>query len=383
MYNGYIMNSPTHFAILGRQPEIGLIELESLLGSDCIEPYGRHALLTSPPDLSRLGGSIKIGRIIARLPLQKLDKLGVDFTQLPRPEEKLTFGVSSYGLRVTSRELEAYGLSVKKLLRAQNSVRYVAPKNGSTELTAAQLKFNRLPDSGFELVILTRHNEMILGLTEQVQDIDAYAARDYDRPARSASVGMLPPKLAQILINTTSSTGVYDPFCGTGVVLQEALLMGKFATGSDLSKEMVVASTTNLNWLAETHDLPSWSIREADAKSVKLSDTNVSIVSEGYLGPNLTREPTPSERSALVQELLPLYRSTLKNLYNQLPNGAEVSLCAPAWRIDGRFRPLEIIDEAVKLGYTIKVFETAPNRTIIYGRDNQIVGRALILLKKV
>ena len=380
------MNPQTHFAILGRQPEIGLIELESVLGTSHIEDFGRHALLTASADLSRLGGSIKIGRILVRQPLTKLDKLELDLDVFPRPEGKLTFGVSSYGLRANSRELEAFGLSLKKTLKASGSVRYVATKSGSTDLTAAQLKFNGLPGSGFELVILVRRNEMVIGITEQIQDIDAYAARDHGRPARSATVGMLPPKLAQILINTTSGPTIYDPFCGTGVVLQEALLMGKPAAGSDLSADMVAASTTNLTWLGEKYGIPTWSVRSSDARSVKLetsTTTGVSIVSEGYLGPNLTREPTSQERAALARDLMPLYRDALKNLASQLPSGAEVSICAPAWRVDGRFRPLEIVDEVAKLGYTIKVFETAPSRTIVYGRDDQIVGRALILLKKV
>jgi hypothetical protein len=34
-----------------------------------------------------------------------------------------------------------------------------------------------------------------------VQDIDAYAERDFERPMRDAFVGMLPPKLAQIMLN--------------------------------------------------------------------------------------------------------------------------------------------------------------------------------------
>ena len=48
---------------------------------------------------------------------------------------------------------------------------------------------------------------------------------------------MLPPKLAQIIVSlsgTQPGQTVLDPFCGTGVVLQEALIMGAIVYGFDL-----------------------------------------------------------------------------------------------------------------------------------------------------
>jgi len=50
-----------------------------------------------------------------------------------------------------------------------------------------------------------------------VQDIDAYTHRDIGRE-RSMTVGMMPPKLAQIMLNlaTKGERGfqIWDPFCG-------------------------------------------------------------------------------------------------------------------------------------------------------------------------
>jgi tRNA G10 N-methylase Trm11 len=375
---------PAYLAILGRQPELGLIELESLLGANNVAGFGDHALIHTLPDIDRLGGTIKLGRVIARLPKQGLDRLEFNLSLLPRSESKLTFAVSSYGLKLAPRELEAFGLGLKKLLKADGSVRLVTPKPGSNELSAAQLKFNRLPEAGFELLIVSDGRELVLALTEAVQDIDAYTARDHERPARSAKVGMLPPKLAQILINTTHAEAVYDPFCGTGVILQEALLMGRGAYGSDLEDEMVQATRTNLAWLVErSGELPAWEVKAVDAQHVELPPTPLAIVSEGYLGPNLNSAPNPSDLPALMAPLLQLYRASLANLATQLPTGAEVALCAPAWRLQKGWKALPIIDDIGDLGYTMKDFETVPRSPIVYGRPEQIVGRALILLKKV
>jgi tRNA G10 N-methylase Trm11 len=264
-------------------------------------------------------------------------------------------------------------------------VRYLAPKSRSIELTAAQLKFNGLPEKGVELIIVSHAGEMLIGITEEVQDIDGYAERDHGRPARSAKVGMLPPKLAQLIINTTHGATIYDPFCGTGVILQEAYLMGRMAAGSDLSEEMIDASRENMTWLADKYavDSAGASLRVADAAQVNLPEGSVSIASEGYLGPNLMKAPHRDQLDKLVRPLRQLYVDVLRNLASQLPSGAEVSICAPAWMVDGSWEALPLVDVLPELGYTTKVFNASTGALPIYGRKDQIVGRALYLLTKV
>ena len=147
---------------------------------------------------------------------------------------------------------------------------------------------------------------------------------------------------------------------------------------------MVEATRTNLEWLAGQHaDLPKWEVKQADAQTVKLPGGPLAIVSEGYLGPNLKSVPLLDDLPGLITPLLDLYRKTLTNLAGQLPSGAELAICAPAWRQQDGWKVLPIIDEVSVLGYTIKDFETVPRGPIVYGRDGQAVGRALILLTKV
>ncbi|MDB5178844.1 MAG: putative methylase, partial [Patescibacteria group bacterium] len=226
---------------------------------------------------------------------------------------------------------------------------------------------------------------MIVARTTGVQDIDWYSRRDYGRPARSAVVGMLPPKLAQILVNSTSVGVVADPFCGTGVVSQEALLLGREAVGSDLAPEMVAASRENLTWLAEQPEastpLPAWQVEEADARQVRLPE-GCAVVSEGYLGPNQSHSPAPAELAAMKHDLLALYKESLANWAKQLSSGAEVSLCVPAWRMAGKWHYLGLVDELPRLGYTLKGFKHVPT-PLLYARENQVVGRQLLLLRKI
>ncbi len=378
------MKTFSHLVILGRQPEFGLAELESQLGAVGLEPFGRQAALTtSEVDVAQFGGVIKAGRILYDGPAAEIRPLPLDSAQLPvNAEGKTPFAISVYGLRATQRFVVSAGIELKKLLRERGSVRFVAPTDG-TAVSAAQLKHNQILEKGFEILVVVSGQRMIIAQTTGVQDIDWYAKRDYDRPARSAKVGMLPPKLARMLVNTTSAPLVVDPFCGTGVVLQEALLLGRSAVGSDLSAEMVDASRQNLAWLASvapTSLLP-WQVDEADARTVHLPDADCAVVSEGYLGPNQTVTPPPQRLATMRTELLDLYRQTLTNWGRQLEPGAELALCVPAWRTTSGWQYLGIVDELPRLGYTSKVFKHVP-RELLYARPDQIVGRQILLLRK-
>lgn len=368
-----------YLAILGRQPELGLLELEIVIGAENLRPFGRQtAILDQSADINRLGGSQKIGRIIYRGPAVEIADAPIDWDLLPISGSKSPFGLSIYNVSTSQRNVMAMGLELKKLLKTRGSLRLVAPKTGS-ELTAAQLKFNKIIENGFELLVAVIKSEMIVALTEQVQDIDWYSERDYGRPARSAKVGMLPPKLAQIMVNTTTGP-VYDPFCGTGVVLQEALLMGRPASGSDISPEMITSSRTNLDWLSQQKPIVSWYVDLADARTVELPKPPIAIVSEGYLGPNMSRVPSKSELASALSDMQHLLEKSLTRWARQLPTGTEVTITLPQWHTAGTTTSLNIIDRLPDLGYTLRSFTHADAKKLVYRRPDQIVGRQLLVI---
>ena len=78
--------------------------------------------------------------------------------------------------------------------------------NKALDLSSAQVLHNKLTHRGsWELLLVRGGDKTYLAQTLFVQNIEAYAARDQARPKRDARVGMLPPKLAQILINSLAS----------------------------------------------------------------------------------------------------------------------------------------------------------------------------------
>ncbi|MCA9340443.1 MAG: hypothetical protein KDA17_06005, partial [Candidatus Saccharibacteria bacterium] len=225
-------------AILGRQPKISLAELECVFGADAVTEVSDYAALVdvedSLPQL-RLGGTIKSAKLLTRLDktdlegaFRHLQKAVPDHLQY-LPEGKLQLGVSVYGFKAQKNWLLRQTLSLKKIVKnTGRSVRII--ENKAEALEAAQVLYNKLTGPlGWELLLIKDGNDVLVAQTTGVQNIDDYAKRDFERPMRDAYVGMLPPKLAQIMINLAQppeNAVLLDPFCGTGVILQEAMLMG-------------------------------------------------------------------------------------------------------------------------------------------------------------
>jgi SAM-dependent methyltransferase len=383
--------------ILGRQPALGLAELESLYGAEKVRPIGPMAALVALEPLlipfDRLGGSIKLAKVITELNTTSwrdieshlMHTLPAEMSALP--DGKCRLGLSVYGLRARPSELNATGLRLKKLIKVEGrSIRIVPNKTPS--LNSAQVLHNQLTGpTGREIVCYRNGSKTILAYTVAEQDIEAYAKRDQNRPKRDAKVGMLPPKLAQILINLTAPNDgalVLDPFCGTGVVLQEGILMGYAVYGTDIEPRMIEYSRANLDWLHDTHDGNfDMRLEVGDATKHRWKPTPSVVAGETYLGKPLSREPDATLLHTIMDECDRIHRGALDNLARQLPKGTRLCLAVPAWKLKSGFKHLRTLDYLRELGYTRMEFRYAKASELIYFREDQLVARELIVLTRI
>ena len=391
--------------ILGRQPSLGVAELESLFGPAHIQPLGEHALADIPAgeiNFKRLGGTLKVAQLLTILPSTDWPSIYKFIAnEIPKhmkfqPEGKFTLGISVYGLEVSLPKLNADLLSLKKIIRAAGRPARVVP-NKALELNSAQVLHNNLTKKGgWELLVVRYKDQTYLAQTLFVQDIDAYAARDQARPKRDARVGMLPPKLAQILLNLATgaieqqntkskqpkAVRVLDPFCGTGVVLQEALLMGYHVIGTDLEPRMVDYAKANLQWLVKAHpDLEGQVVIEpGDATSFQWPRFSC-VASETYLGRPLASLPAPGELRKIIEDVNTITKKFLKNIGPQLRPGQKLALAVPAWKNGQNFLHLPLLENLTPLGYNRLSFVHAKNDELVYFREGQIVARELIILE--
>ena len=402
--------------ILGRQPEIGLAELESLYGQVSVTRLSDHAvgLMLDPHqvDFMRLGGSTRFAGIVGEIPStdwKQVEKGLVAFarsTAFVIPTSgKFHLGLSAYGFDISAAKLNALGLTIKKVVRTRHDGSVRLAPNNETELSTAQVIHNNLVGpNGAELLIIAGANKTYLAKTISVQDIASYTLRDRGRPKRDARVGMLPPKLAQIIINLAAGTAephayvqdntalsrpqVLDPFCGTGVILQEALLTGFRCSGTDLEPRMAAYSRENIDWLLKTCHLPAPmpEIAVGDATSCSWQQTIDFVACETYLGRPFTSPPSREILEKTVREVDTIIRKFLRNIHPQLSSGTRLCVAVPAWSLDGqyqrstdKFRHLPTLDQLTELGYNQVRYIHAP-QNLIYHRDGQVVGRELVTL---
>jgi tRNA (guanine10-N2)-dimethyltransferase len=384
--------------ILGRQPALGLAELESLFGAEQVWPLGENAaMVDSEPaevPMARLGGAMKAAKLLDTLPYTEWNKIARYLAQeLPKhvcclPEGKVRLGLSTYGFNISVKRQNASGLELKKVIREAGRSGRIVP-NVTHDLNTAQVLHNQLASSptGMELLLIADGQQTILAQTFAVQDIEAYAARDQARPKRDARVGMLPPKLAQIIINLaadqTQISSVLDPFCGTGVVLQEALLMGYNVYGTDIEERLVDFSRTNLDWLATRHDLGglTYLLETGDACEFDWQ-TFDTIACETYLGRPFSAPPTPNVLAEVIRDVDTIHKKFLKNVARQTKPGFRLCIAVPAWKTGNGFKHLKVLDSLEELGYTRLSFAHVRNEDLIYHRPDQIVARELVVLKR-
>ncbi|MCL2094984.1 hypothetical protein FWH13_02590 [Candidatus Saccharibacteria bacterium] len=376
-------------AILGRQPEIGLAELRAVYGhAELVLPQVALVKTEKTLDIDRLGGTRKTARVIATKEMKPADVIKA--LGLPA-EGKITLGVSVCGVKATAKTANVLGMNLKKeLVRAGRSVRLLPSKEA--EVSDAASLHNRLGavPAKKELIYVYSEGRQFLAELTGVQNLNAYAARDQERPKRDARVGMLPPKLAQVLVNLAvgSDMGagkvVLDPFCGTGVVLQEVVLMGMQAYGTDLEPRMIEYSKVNLEWLGGAGRRTGASgtrLEVGDATKHKWKTPISAVASEIYLGQPFSTVPSEEKLGDVKHVTGQILRGFLKNIGGQIEAGTVLALACPAWRrADGSFSRLPL-DFLANLGYT--VVDGEPCSTLLYYREKQIVARDIIVLRKV
>ncbi len=424
-----------YIAILGRQPAIGIAELEAVYG-DVSWFSGHSALLETAPDLERLGGTLKAGKVIFSMPRGDWRKASMKIVnhyakKWSQFDGKITLGLSAYDFNPDVRDIQKTGLILKAKLKGSSASLRLVP-NAEPALSTATSHHNKLglSDNKIELLVVASKDRLIIAESIGAQNITRLARRDQNRPKRDAFVGMLPPKLAQIIVNLavgeaglsnpsrvrflnglpqevgssarpesvistdsaasvdvrqtalTPQVTVLDPFCGTGVILQESALMGFAPYGTDLADKMIDFSRINLEWLAEEfHTTKNWRLGQADAMTAKWQPPIDAIAAETYLGQPFSAPPTPGKLTEVRGNCNHIISSFLENLAPQIPSGTPLCLAVPAWRDDrGDFTHLPLIGNLNRLGYKKRDFKTVNPEQLLYFRETQIVARELLVL---
>jgi tRNA G10 N-methylase Trm11 len=203
--------------------------------------------------------------------------------------------------------------------------------------------------------------------------------RDRLKPYADSRKGMIPPKLARIMINlalrnkVSQGLTLLDPFCGTGTILIEAGILGLNTIGSDLDPIQLQGTRRNLNW-ARSHN---FELLESDATHIseKINTSVDFIVTEPFMG---TPTPRPEKIKDIVTGLKKLYLGCFKDWIKILKPGGVVVITLPYFELNGKtVKTSSVIDSIHPVGYNVKT------KDLNFTRPGSIVQREIIVLEKI
>jgi tRNA G10 N-methylase Trm11 len=418
--------------VLGRYPDLSAIEILTVLnnfGFVCKKIEYSVSVLIVETDkqievdwlIEHLGGTIKIVKIIDEISTVDMVK---DFENRLKTKEfflnllnfqdnKIHFGISFYAFAQNLNLDNIWsinGLKFYKMLKSALKLWNI--KSGfvllkEPSLSSVSVEKNKLIKNGFELVFILNTEKTLIGSTESVQPFEDLSDRDYGRPQRDSRSGMLPPKLAKIMLNIgglKEETVLLDPFCGSGTILQEAVLEGcRNITGSDLSGKAVEDSKTNLDWLFEKNPQlkkNNYTIRllqeSIDKLQQRLAPLSIDLIAtEPYLGSAKARFFELNSLEKEMEKIGKLYLTAFTGFTKYLKQNGTVVMVFPVYLYQGKKLYLNIIPEVEKIGFRIKRlddfsdlkikmpdFKVNPRGSSVYGRDDQTILREIFLFKR-
>jgi hypothetical protein len=104
------------------------------------------------------------------------------------------------------------------------------------------------------------------------------------------------------------------------------------------------------------------------------------VVSEGYLGPPHLRFPSPEEQKKIFDLLHAINRKFLSEVSRIIKKGQRIVFCIPFFRTarEKIFYPQNLLDEYA--AGELKIL--SPSRSLLYERENQVVGREIMVFEK-
>lgn len=391
-----ILMAHSYWFIIGREPELSYAEIRAVLPATeltYLPPIVKTGPVTLSPQLiNRLGGTVKITQELEeKLEFQALETIIT--THASQQSSKIIFGLSSYapeGKKTLSiTELTNLGKRIKKNLQDQGrSVRFIP--NRESSLSSVTVEKNGLTRRGAEFVIFHNGTHFSLAKTITVQPFEALSTRDFGRPGRDDKSGMLPPKLALMLLNfsqTQPDETILDPFCGSGTILTEAMLLGYTnLVGSDISERAIADTRQNIAW-TEKNLLPTPRTCRTFVENVTELTRQVppesinAIVTEPFLGKPLTGRESPAVLKTQLNELTSIFRSALSVFQRLLQPGGRVVIVVPRYQAHTTWLTLPFAHLAQEAGFSIEPLLDA-EKTLVYARAKQHVGREIWRLRK-
>lgn len=333
--------------------------------------------------MKRLGGIIRVAKEIQIVPEATKDTISEAIKADISGQTHINFIISVFGdLSVPNN----FPKLIKQELQQKEIIaRFMLP-TGDHVASAAQVSKRDVT----EYLLIKIEKGIVLARTLAVQDSSSWSHRDYERPIADAKRGMLPLKVARMVVNIAvgevgSDKTCADPFCGMGTIPGEGLLLGTKWYASDVSPEAIEGTQRNLHWLSGQYNLEANRVDvfvcDAVHLSQKIPELSLdAIVTEPFLGNPAIGEGKITQQkdiSNILKGLEKLYIGCLKEWYPLLKHSGKIVIALPVIkRGEHKETVKKLIDSCENLGYSI---EAGP---FIYSRPDAIVQRNFFVFRK-
>lgn len=363
---------------MGRNEKLSIREIEAYLktrGNEIVRKSHEENGLLIEVDLpipnnmvNELGGTISIGEVLAYSLgdgiYDELDKIMIYTGE----KNKLTYTLwefSSYGERIKDYLKDRF--KSEKLKTAYKGLTgYVDSQSGEKESRPSSKLIEE------EYFIFEEEGKQYFGKITQKCDYSEIEKRDMEKPSRRPSLD-ISPRLAKILINLSGvkvGEKIYDPFCGIGVVLQEALIQGIDAVGSEIDSVAVKGAEENMKWFEFPKE--RYLLINSDSSKVEIPEVN-GIATEPDLGSTLKKIPTRAKAESTLKEFENLMISVINNVKEHVKG--KIVFTSPHIRIGKKRLHCNIENICERTGYSLA------DEGIAEFRENQIVGRMIYVLQ--
>lgn len=376
-----------YLTVLGTMADLAFAEVKAVFGEKQVARLNSQAAVIDSPleasqAMSVLGGTVKIAEILQVID-QKQSATQLEAIITDQLEQlasgKIHFALAELGRDQVDR-LDLIAIKNQLQLRGLKVRFNDGPRHGVS--AALLLNCRRLQ----ELIVAVGDQQTIIAKTVAVQDIDDWTRRDRNKPYADHKKGMLPPKLARMMVNlaigdkalttTHQQQLLYDPFCGSGTVLLEAAFNHFRLAGTDLDAQAIIGTKENLAWWEQTYqqtvELTAFAQDVTQVPMAKLGGPVDYLVTEPFLG---KQTPKENELANIFRGLEKMYWGAFRHWTQLLAPTATVVVVFPQVETEnGQLFSLDhLLDKLSGLGYNKQ------SRALYYARPQAMVKREICI----
>ena len=337
--------------------------------------------------VNELGGTIAFGEILAEGTKSSIIKQIEKTFIYNGKKNNITYSLIDYSSIEIKEEVSSYlkdRFKAEKLKASEKKTAKTMKLQDSTEIINIPSR-NIIDESYLIYEDLREGKEILFGRVLEFYNSRELEKRDMSKPIRRNELA-ISPRLAKILINLSKikeGETLLDPFCGVGVILEEALHKKIKVVGIDKNHEAIKGAEKNLSF----YGFPkvNYKLLCEDSKTAKINSKISAIATEPHLGELLTKPQTVERAYKITKEFENMIIQVIKNLKNQI--SGRVVFTSPYIKTIKNIREqnnrigINVEEIVNKTGLRLASFGDIKT-PIEEFRENQIMGRQIFVLEK-